>query len=156
MERGLTSLLESCRSLSTLDVSDNYHLTGTPSFSKLPHTLRSLNICGCLQLQPPVIDFLLETCASELRELYMDQVDMAASIADLNRLLAQMGKLEVLQYRYKFHPLPQPKVTGDPQAAAQLLGLGELARLKSLVMSDNSNVSDAVSYYSPLQAPHTL
>ncbi|KAI1720350.1 f-box-like domain-containing protein [Ditylenchus destructor] len=133
LERGLSRFLEDCQSLESLDISDNEYLSGQTCFSGLPSTLTHLRVSHCYRINPKAIAHIRDNCPN-LKSLHMDRIDGISSV-DLNRLFEAIPRLEVLHFGDRFN---------GPLSSDELISLGSLKQLRTLVLYDNSLVTDAL------------
>lgn len=74
MERGLSDFLAASAHLECLDLSENENLKGMTSFSKLPTSLKHLNLEGCYRIELKAFSNIRDRCP-HLVSINLNRVD---------------------------------------------------------------------------------
>lgn len=90
MERGLADFFSNAKNLECLDLSENEHLSGYPSFANLPANLKHLNLATCYRLVNRALLSIRDRCVN-LEILNLHRVDLL-SVEDLNSLFEKLAK----------------------------------------------------------------
>jgi hypothetical protein len=91
MERGLSDFLTIANQLERLDLSENENLRGITSFSKLPFSLKHLNLENCYRLDSKAYSNIHDRCPN-LEMLNLHRVYDLVSVEALNSLFKKLIK----------------------------------------------------------------
>ncbi len=118
----------------------NATLTGDNSFTHLPPTIQSLNVCGCSRLHSSAIDHLHSACAQgKLGELDVSSLAIDGPFIAMGRLFEELSLLEKLNYTN----IEKQGEATDEEAVA-MAKIGVMKKLKSLDLCSNGLVTDEV------------